>query len=356
MGAKLVAYDYVPLGFEMLIGNTDVEMGKIWNLWHNVKLTDDPESWDSEIQMINKMQGKLGKLTVDQRLIRAHIAEFCRLCPLFPRSIDILCKEIGNDRFSKPMKMGCEGRGLLDSLGHHDQVSLNKQQKEILSDYASSLNKWLRQGQLATSIESKVFGFLGQPTNSKVASVEELVHIVNSAEPSIASFRKLTERICKETQKESVAFTLERYRGRPFSCFGCLSENASITKCQCYYFMFIDACLLCIGTSGEEGLMLDEFRRFTEENILAYSVAVNSWLNESSLKHVTWPRNVRYVSKDMVSRIAEEVHSSLGEKDEFKEWLATCLLKTIKDNQRWHKRTELIDGFPEAATWLKELT
>lgn len=356
MGAKLIAYDYVPLGFEMVIGNADVEMGKIWNLWHNVKLTDDPESWDSEIQLINKMQGRLGKLTVDQRLIRAHMAEFCRLCPLFPRSIDILCKEIGNDRFSKPLKMGCEGRGLLDSLGHHDQASLNEQQKEILSDYVRSLNKWLRHGQLKTSIESKVLGFLGQPTDNKVASVEKLVHIVNSAEPSVASFRKLTEGVCKENQKESVTLTRERYKGRPFNCFGCLPEDASMTKCQCCYSMFLDACLLCAGTSSEERSMLNEFRRFTEENILAYSVAVNSWLNEAPPKHATWPRNARYVPKDRASRIAEGIHSSLGGKDEVKEWLAACLLKTIKDNQRWHKRTELIDGFPEAATWLRELT
>jgi hypothetical protein len=102
--------------------------------------------------------------------------------------------------------------------------------------------------------------------------------------------------------------------------------------------------------------MLNEFRRFTEENILAYSVAVNSWLNETPPKHVKWPRNAYYVSKGRALKIADEVFSSLGEKDGSKEWLATCLLKTIKGNQRWHKRTELIDGFPEATTWLRELT
>jgi len=94
MGAKLVAYEYVPFGFEVVIDNKDLEMGKIWNLWHNIKLSDDPESWDSEIHLVNKMQGRLGKLTADQRLIRAQMAEFCRLHPLFPRSIEILCKEI----------------------------------------------------------------------------------------------------------------------------------------------------------------------------------------------------------------------------------------------------------------------
>jgi len=46
------------------------------------------------------------------------------------------------------------------------------------------------------------------------------------------------------------------------------------------------------------------------------------------------------------------VHSALGAKDDIKEWLAACLLKTIKDNQRWHGRVELVDGFPEASSWL----
>jgi len=355
MGAKLLAYEYVPLGFEIVIKNTDVEMGKVWNLWHNVKLTDDPENWDSEIHLINEMQKKLGKLTVDQRLIRAQIAEFCRECPLFPQSIDILCEEIGDDRFSKPTKIGCEGRGLLDSLSYHDQVSLNKQQKEILTNHAKSLKKWLEQGQAETAVESKVFGFLGQPTDNKVATVEKLIHFVNSSETSVCSFRKLTKDVCEETQKDPVTVTCERYKGRPFNCFGCLPEDASITKCQCCYSMFLDACLLCAGTSSEERSMSDEFRRFVEENVLLYSVAINSWLKEEPLKHVTWLKNARYISENDASSITERVQSSLGKKNEVKEWLAACLLKTIKDNQRWHTRTELIDGFPEATTWLREL-
>lgn len=52
MQAELLAYDYDPLGFEVVIKNTDVEMGKLWNLWHNLKLTDDPESWDREIHLV----------------------------------------------------------------------------------------------------------------------------------------------------------------------------------------------------------------------------------------------------------------------------------------------------------------
>jgi len=100
--------------------------------------------------------------------------------------------------------------------------------------------------------------------------------------------------------------------------------------------------------------MLDEFRRFVEENILLYVVAINSWLKDEPPKPVTWLKNARYVSEEGASGILERVHSSLGEKDEVKEWLAACLLKTIKDNQRWHKRAELIDNFPRATSYLGE--
>ena len=349
MSAKLVVYESVPLGFEVVINNTDVEMGKIWNLWHNVKLTDDPESWDSEIHLINKMQGRLGKLTVDQRLIRAQMAEFCRVCPLFPRSIDIICEEIGTGCFSKPAKIGCEGRDLLDSLGYYDRASLKEQQKEILSEYARSLRKWLRQEQLKTSTEFKVFGFLGQLTDSKLSLAEKLVHIADSDEPSVSSLMRLTEDACKDRHKDF------QILGRPLNCFECLPNQGGVPKCQCCYSMLLDSGLLCAGTDGEMRLMVDEFRRFTEENILTYSAAINSWLRGAHPKPVTMPKEARYI-KDNGLEIAEKVHAFLGEKDEAKEWLAACLLKTVKDNQRWHKRTELIDGFPEATSWFRERT
>jgi len=353
MSAKLLTYEYVPLGFEVVIKNTDIEMGKIWNLWHNVKLTDDPESWDSEIKAINKMQDRLGELSVDQRLIRAQMAEFCRMHPLFPKSIDILCKEIEEDRFSKPVKIGCEGRGLLDSLGYHDYRSLDDQRKETLTEYAWSLKKWLAQGQPETATATKIFGFLGQLTDSKRALVQRLVHVVDLDKPSVSSLRRLTEGICRETYIDVATRACERYLGRPFNCFKCLSKEVSTPRCECCYSMFLDACLLCAGTFGEKRSMFDEFRRFIEENILAYSVAINSWLTETPPKHITWLENARYLSKDSVLEIAEKVHSSLGEKNGVKEWLTACLLKTIKENQRWHKRTELIDNFPEATSWFR---
>ncbi|MCK4482586.1 hypothetical protein KAU55_05130 [Candidatus Bathyarchaeota archaeon] len=88
-----------------------------------------------------------------------------------------------------------------------------------------------------------------------------------------------------------------------------------------------------------------EFRRFIEEYILVYAISINSWLKEAPPKHVTLPTYARCIAKDNASEIAEKIHFSLGEKNKAKEWLMDYLLKTIKDNQRWHRGTELINSF-----------
>lgn len=347
MCAKLVAYENVPLGFEMVIDKNTV---KIWNLWWNIKLTDDPEAWDGEIKSINNIQNSLNEPAEDLRLIRAQIAEFCRLNPFFPLCIDILCKEIGDGRFSKPLRMGCEGRGLLNFLGYNNPQNVSDQIKKILTEYKMSLDKWLVDGLAENPTESKVFGFLGQSTESKKVFVKKLVSVIDPEEPSISIIKKLSEDKCRETQGnfETLGF-------RPFNCFKCESALAPTPKCLCCYSMVLDAGLLCAGWHREERLMVDEVRGFVEENILVYSVAINSWLRETPPKPITSFITPIYIFKDTASKIAHDVHSSLGNKDKAKTWLTSCLLKTIKDNQRWQKRRELIDDFPEASSWFKEI-
>jgi hypothetical protein len=120
------------------------------------------------------------------------------------------------------------------------------------------------------------------------------------------------------------------------------------------FFKEIDAALLCVGASGKEEAVFAEFGRFVQENVLAYCLAIDSWLRAVPAEPVTSLTTTRYIADDVVRRLALRVHTSLGEKDEVKEWLAASLLKTVKDNQRWRKRTELIDGFPQAASWFRE--
>lgn len=352
MSAKLVVYEYVPSGFEMVIGKKEIcpgSSGGVWNLWWNVTLTDDPEAWDTAIRRINKMQDELNELTGDQRLIRAQMAEFCRLNPLFPQSIDILCREIGTGRFAKPLRMGCEGRGLVTSLGFNDPPRLNAQRKETLLSYTRALKKWLGHNHPDNSIESKVSGFLGQPTDAKKTFVKQLRVVIDPTEPAISSLKNLVEDACRKTQTK-----FDTLRFRPFNCLQCNGSAAPIPTCQCCYSMILDAGLLCVGTFDEERSMSEESSRFIEENILAYSTAINSWLTEEPPKLVISLTKLRYITQENAVEIAERAHSSLGEKDDVTEWLTACLLKTITGNQRWHKRTELIDDLPEATSWLKE--
>ncbi len=95
MTAKLASYKHVPLGFEVVIDNPDLEMGRIWNLWWNVQLSDDRDRWDAEMRALNEAQWQLGELTTERRLVRAPTGEFCRRPPLFPDSVGLLCRERG---------------------------------------------------------------------------------------------------------------------------------------------------------------------------------------------------------------------------------------------------------------------
>ena len=362
MSTELFPYQYVPAGFEIVIDlGSGAEHGHrgeivpgsgggIWNLWWNVTLSDNPETWDDEVKAINRMQTKLGNLTDDHRLIRAQTAELCRDHPPFPLSIDILCEEIGTGRFSTPTRMGCEGRALLETLGYHDPISRDNQQMEDLKAHAASLERWLQRSSPQGPTDCKVFGFLGQSGPRKQAFAEKLLSALSFETPSLSSIIRLCHQECQQTYGQSFL----EFPGRPAVCFGCLREHppgAPLPACCCS--QVIGAALVCAGTFDEDRTPY-AYRLFREENILAYAAAINSWLEVASPEDVRWPQDGKFVAVDDSLRIAQTVHSSLGEKDEVKEWLASCLLKTIKSNQRWHKTSELIDDYPRVASWLSE--
>ena len=327
----------------VLISNSAESKGGIWNLWFNLTLTDDPEHWDNEIRIINKMQKNFGELDREHRLIRAHMTEFCRLHPSFPQSIAILCEEIGTGRFSKPVKTGCEGRGLLESLGYPDDESLNEHRAEVLREYSLGFQKWLENDKPETSTEFKIRGFLGTPTADDKAFIKRPASLTEPEAFSISSLKELCKGKCTKVHGSTIFKT----RARPLNCFSC-------GGCECDYTKFLNAALLC--TASHNALVIsDEFLRYVEEYILAYSLAINSWLEGTKPHLVIELAQTRYIDDSNAQKIAEKVHASLGEKDEVKEWLAACLLKTIKDNQRWHERKELIDDFPEAVSYFKTL-
>ena len=347
MDTKFVAYKYVPLGFEMIIEKKQHHSeARIFSHWFNVYLTDDPENWDNEITLMNEMQAKLGALTTGQRLIRAHMAEICRRHPLFPQSIYILCEEIGNGRLSKPEKIGCEGRGLLDSLGFHDSKNMKEQRKKMLKNYVQSLKKWLAQISPNNPIDTRVLRFLGQSTKQGRKFVEKLISLIESKKISLATLKKLCEDQCRKT-----SILKGDWLPFPFGCFKCQQARLETPECQCIEAMMIDAGLLCAGEFHENKQMAHEYRRFIEENILVYAIAINSWLKDIPLNKIT-------PVKPDSSHVAQKVYSLLDGKDKVKEWLAACLFKTMKDNHKGRpengvERTELIDNFPEATSWIK---
>jgi len=363
MSTKFFPYQYVPAGFEIVIDlGSNAEYGHkgeivpgskggIWSLWWNITLSDNPQTWDDEVKAINRMQTRLSNLTDDHRLIRAQMAEFCRFHPLFPQSIDILCQEIGIGRFTKPVRLGCEGRTLLVTLGYQDSQTLDDQRSESLAGYLQALTRWLVQSSPEGAIDSMVSGFLGQPTDSKISFVEKLISTLNPEEPSIVAIKEICRQQCIRTHGESVV----NNPARPFNCFKCEESGREIPRCLCSYTMLLNSALICIGTFGEERQLFEQYG-FVQENILAYATAINSWLSGTSPESIKWPLDGRYVTNDSSLQITQRVYSSLGKKDEVKEWLAACLLKTIKDNQRWHNIPELIDDYPQTTSWLTELS
>jgi len=323
MSTKLFPYKYVPAGFEIVIDlGSGAEYGHqgeirpgsrggIWNLWWNITLSDNPETWDDEVKAINKMQTRLSNLTDDYRLIRAQMAEFCRFHPLFPQSIDILCEEIGTDRFTRPVRLGCEGRALLETLGNQNSQTLDDQRRESLTGHLQALTKWLKHSPQENAIDYKVSGFLGQPTDSKISFVEELVSTINPEEPSIVAIREICRQQCIRTHGESVI----NNPARPFNCFKCGEAGREIPHCLCSYTMLLNSALICMGTFGEERQLFEQYG-FVQENTLAYATAINSWLSGTSPESVKWPLDGRYVSADSSLQIIQRVHSSLGKKDE----------------------------------------
>ena len=67
MSTKLFPYAYVPPGFEIVIDLSSLaeqgikgeivpgSKGGIWNLWFNITLSDNPMTWDDEVQAITNI-------------------------------------------------------------------------------------------------------------------------------------------------------------------------------------------------------------------------------------------------------------------------------------------------------------
>lgn len=345
---RLMAYPYVPPGFEMVLSEEDgVTLlspgsgGGCWGLWFNVSLSDDSASWDDEVQRLNQLQVTLPALSDDQRLVMAQMAELCRYHPLFPGSVEIIISNIGAEKLLDASNMGCEGRGLLTKLGVHSEKLLAEQSRRVALNFSRVLRKALRGDEAVSPLEKKYSLLVKQIGSDSRGTVSWLADVLARGEPETKSFRELC------SAHGDLAYEDAPPTGRPFHCFRCEQESG-----QCCFSQQTEATLLC--TSGmETGETRKLFRRFSEEYVLAYCDALNSWLTDLPPVNPWTDIDTLYVDEAEAQTIAEETAETLGEKTPLKVWLAGCLLKTLKSNQRGHSHEELLDGVPGAVSWLE---
>ncbi|TRO49330.1 hypothetical protein E2P65_01300 [Candidatus Bathyarchaeota archaeon] len=345
---SLMAYLYVPPGFEMVLSEEDGAImlspgsgGGCWGLWFNVSLSDDPASWDDEILRLNRLQVTLPPLSDDQRLVRSHMAELCKYHPLFPGSVE---KIIGNVGAGKPLDasyVGCEGRGLLRTLGVQTEKQQAEQGRSVALNTSRALRKALRGDKPVSSLERKYYLLVKRMDSGSRGTVSWLADVLARGEPETKSFRELCSVHDRRAYKDA------RPMERPLHCFRCEQGSG-----PCCFSQQTDATLLCLsGMEAREAGKL--FRRFSEEYVLAYCDALNSWLADLPTVNPWTDIEALYVGEEEAQAIAEKTAEALGEKTPLKVWLAGCLLKTLKSNQRWHCNEELLDDVPGAVSWLE---
>jgi len=347
--SRLLSYMHVTPGFEVVISGDDTTIGNgggIWNLWWNVQRSDDPRKWDKEIRALNTMQKESGPLTMNQRRVRIHMAEWCKNDDTFPTSLDILCAEIGNEKITTPWNLGCEGRGLREKLGIHAHSDDRLEQRVFLfNSYQIAFRLWINQSEPESLIEAKILSYLGEMTREKLALVDLLRrHLI----PALASTNSLKE-IYKEQTEKIFGESLTQ-------CMDCRDVTETIRGqsypvCSCCERFYLDS-LLLVNRFIEPSEMYNEMFRFHQESLLGYMFALNAWLIDDAPILLTDILTPIYINQQLAEQIPKQVKRLLGTRTPVKEWLAGCLLKTLKGNRRWTTHNQLIDEYPEASSWL----
>ena len=345
----LISYQHVPAGFEIVINENSLHPGSgggIWNLWWNVQLSDDPAIWDREIRALNTMQKEIGLLTNDQRYVRIHMAEWCRNSDTFPTSLDILCAEIGAEKITTPWNFGCEGRNLREVLGiAADSDDRMEQRVFLFNSYQIAISSWINEKEPESLFEAKVLNYLGDISKEKVELINSLRKLVNPALPSTNSLRDL---YIEETK---------RYFGEPLrQCLNCGEVADTVNgqcfpDCSCCERFYIDT-LLLVNKFIKPNEMYKEMFRFHQECLLGYMFAINAWLIDEEPTLVTDVLTPVFIRQQLVEQIPKQVKRLLGTRTQAKEWLAGCLLRTIKGNRSWKLEDQMINLYPEASSWL----
>lgn len=346
----LLPRQYVPPGFELALRHGEALCTSSW--W-NVWLSDDPAAWDGAVLRLNARQSALGALCDDLRLVRAHLAEFCPRHPRFPHSADLILAEIGAERPLYHVLLGCEGRGLLQSVGWHSDETIADGREDIRQMYAEALGRWLACEAGDSVGDVRVSGFLGAHSAGRAQVARELLALLGNSLPALATLAGVTRAICGRV------IDLERLPKPapfPFGCFGCAAvTNASGYEATgCNIGMLLDAALLCAGAeAGDVTTLSERHRRFRQEQVLAYAAAVNAWLTAEPALLFAWPSGTIFVDQERSLAVMRRVNELLGAHSPAKDWLAGCLLRTLVGNRSRPGRAELLDRYPQATGWLE---
>jgi len=340
MVAQLLDRRHVPPGLEIVISDGEFcpgSGGGVWNLWWNVTLSDDPCRWDDEVRALNDECAALDELSDDARLVRAHMAEFCRYWPPFPGSIDLLVAEAGAGRMLRGAQLGCEGRGLLDALGLHPDEVLACQSAEVYAAYDAALLGWLEGERPLSSLEVKIAGFMGQPTAAKVDWVHRLHQALafGDGPQAEASAEALCAKACGRASSGAAAHRL------PFRCLQCPGRRPHKLCC---HTMRLDAGLLAAGAGSQEPLddqdlpscdvIAAKLQTYTREHLTCYASALEAWLAGQNLDGLC-TMSGEYVPRAKGVAVTTRVAQHLGPLESAgpqQRWLVRCLLKTLRGN------------------------
>jgi len=322
-------------------------------MWWNVCLTDDPAAWDDTMLRLNACQQALGALPDGVRLVRAHMAQFCRRQPLFPASIELLLSEIGACKPVRHILVGCEGRGLLRGEGWYTPEAISEGHEAICRLYGQALNRWLANEPVTTAFDAKIAGFLHHHGSRSTEGARRVLELLADGVPSLVDTVQVTRALCVASHG---ALELESAPVYPFACFHCQTVTQATEHDQtgCSLGALIDAALLCAGAEPGEllGALAWHLRCWQQELTLAYAAAVNVWLMAWPAPPFVWPEAAKFIDGERARAIILQTAIALGERTPQKEWLAACLLRTLAGNKRLLGRAELLDSFPMATSWL----
>ena len=297
---------------------------------HNLK---NGLGYNSDLNIINKMEKNLSTLTAEQIDKRA-VADFCCIWRYdYPERVYDICKIIGG--------------GDNMALRLHYQISPQRRQEFI--DYAEALKGWLedispnnsshfRPGSEATV--NKVYGFLGTKDPLKKMLVERTYIGLslrflncsfwgsNNPEKEVNLFPNTAQQLPDNSYQRMLQMEtrISKEMGPSARDFLIDVGGSSEPACHFKFIRRVDILVSSIGCLKWRGNLPEK-----DGNIKGRRKITALFLNilEKYLKNDNYDENYECETE-------KKVFDLLGKSDEFKRWLVACLWKNIKNQTQTH--------------------